>query len=254
MQPSLWRRSRSIREIRKRMRCFCAARRTTATIRSFASNRAGNHGPGSWSMPAETQSCRARCSPWCSASNDSKVKAWSWLASSTARSHPDKPRRRFLLLGCSVRSRATLPGRTAIATCSSSCAGSKRDRAWSSSCCATWRSTDYQNAPELIGHVDIALGREAPASLAILQSFVPNEGDAWTFTIDEVQRYFERVLMNGRSNPPGGHPPLLERARLEPPPDGTRAHRRLSRRRPAARAAHGRAASGPRRCQGRSRV
>jgi maltose alpha-D-glucosyltransferase/alpha-amylase len=77
----------------------------------------------------------------------------------------------------------------------------------------------YANAPGLLGHIDIALGREAPASLAILQTFVPNEGDAWTFTVDEVQRYFERILMNGLATPPGGHPPLLERARLEPPPE-----------------------------------
>jgi maltose alpha-D-glucosyltransferase / alpha-amylase len=77
----------------------------------------------------------------------------------------------------------------------------------------------YTNAPGLLGHIDIALGREAPASLAILQTFVPNEGDAWTFTVDEVQRYFERILMNGLATPPGGHPPLLERARLEPPPE-----------------------------------
>ena len=30
--------------------------------------------------------------------------------------------------------------------------------------------------------------------IAILQGYVPSQGDAWTFTLDEVTRYFDRVL------------------------------------------------------------
>jgi maltose alpha-D-glucosyltransferase / alpha-amylase len=75
----------------------------------------------------------------------------------------------------------------------------------------------YQHAPGLIGHIDVAVGRDVHSTLAILQKFVPNEGDAWTFTVDEVQRYFERILINGSAADPAPAPPLLERARLDPP-------------------------------------
>ena len=34
---------------------------------------------------------------------------------------------------------------------------------------------------------------QEPVTLAILQGFVPNEGDAWRYTLDSLSRYFERV-------------------------------------------------------------
>jgi maltose alpha-D-glucosyltransferase/alpha-amylase len=41
-----------------------------------------------------------------------------------------------------------------------------------------------------------------PMTLAILQAFVRNEGDAWTYTLDSVGRYFQEVLarMHGAEN------------------------------------------------------
>ena len=30
--------------------------------------------------------------------------------------------------------------------------------------------------------------------LAILESYVPNSGDAWSYTLDSIGRYFERIL------------------------------------------------------------
>ncbi len=45
-----------------------------------------------------------------------------------------------------------------------------------------------------------------PRRVAILQRFVPNEGDAWVHTLDELERYAERVLTDpphgGRARPP----------------------------------------------------
>jgi maltose alpha-D-glucosyltransferase/alpha-amylase len=48
--------------------------------------------------------------------------------------------------------------------------------------------------PALVGHVELHRGRRSHATLMVVQTFVPNRGDAWTFTVDEVQRYFQRVL------------------------------------------------------------
>ncbi len=57
--------------------------------------------------------------------------------------------------------------------------------------------------PALTGHVELRYGREGSSTVAIVQAFVPNQGDAWTFTSDEVQRYFERVLTRpGASDAP----------------------------------------------------
>jgi len=56
-----------------------------------------------------------------------------------------------------------------------------------------------------------------PMSLAILQSFVPNEGDAWQYTLDFLNRYFEYVL----AHPTVQVPPIPEKHLLlllkEPP-------------------------------------
>ena len=32
-----------------------------------------------------------------------------------------------------------------------------------------------------------------PFTLGILQGYVPNEGDAWRYTLDSLSRFFERV-------------------------------------------------------------
>ncbi|HSN78689.1 MAG TPA: putative maltokinase [Anaerolineae bacterium] len=66
-------------------------------------------------------------------------------------------------------------------------------------------------------------GAEAgePISLALLQGFVPNQGDAWRYTLDSLQAYFERSLVH--YSPPAWvtnlpSRPLLDLAQ-EPIPD-----------------------------------
>jgi maltose alpha-D-glucosyltransferase/alpha-amylase len=60
-------------------------------------------------------------------------------------------------------------------------------------------SRSFTRVPPLLGAIEYAReGRDA-ASLAILQEFVRNEGNAWQVTIDELGRYFERRA--GRPDP-----------------------------------------------------
>ena len=82
-------------------------------------------------------------------------------------------------------------------------------------------------------------------AIGILQAFVPNEGDAWTYTLDHLEHFLERVL----ALPPDEVPPALPSS---DPVDadgsgraasGGDAHQHLPRVGPAARAAHGRHAS-----------
>jgi maltose alpha-D-glucosyltransferase/alpha-amylase len=53
----------------------------------------------------------------------------------------------------------------------------------------------FERVPKLVGHAEIIdLGSSATSTLAILHTRVVHQGDAWKFTLDEVERYFERVL------------------------------------------------------------
>jgi maltose alpha-D-glucosyltransferase/alpha-amylase len=66
--------------------------------------------------------------------------------------------------------------------------------------------TSFANIPPVAGQLEYRIGRGEPTTLAILQGFVLNEGDAWKFTLDEVERYFERVLIHRQRE--GGIPDL----------------------------------------------
>jgi maltose alpha-D-glucosyltransferase/alpha-amylase len=63
----------------------------------------------------------------------------------------------------------------------------------------------FEHSPELVGTIDHVPEGKPPHTLALLQRYVPNEGDAWAFTLDELGRFSERVLtdppVRGRSVP-----------------------------------------------------
>ena len=40
-------------------------------------------------------------------------------------------------------------------------------------------------------------------TLGILQQFVPNVGDAWSYTLDSLSHYFERALAQPEAQVPG---------------------------------------------------
>ena len=58
----------------------------------------------------------------------------------------------------------------------------------------------FPNTPPLAGWIDYKNGRAEPRNLAILQGFVANQGDAWQFTLAELERYFENAAT--RTEPP----------------------------------------------------
>jgi maltose alpha-D-glucosyltransferase/alpha-amylase len=51
----------------------------------------------------------------------------------------------------------------------------------------------YPHAPPLAGALEYQIPRREPMTLGMLQGYVPNEGDAWQFTLDQLGRYFEEV-------------------------------------------------------------
>ena len=52
----------------------------------------------------------------------------------------------------------------------------------------------FQHIPAVLGAIEYSAGEEESITLAILQQFIPNEGDAWTYTLDVLGHYFERIL------------------------------------------------------------
>jgi maltose alpha-D-glucosyltransferase/alpha-amylase len=71
----------------------------------------------------------------------------------------------------------------------------------------------FDNIPRVAGTVEYRRGRGRTVSLAVLQSFVPNEGDAWKYTLDSLDSYLEYVL----AHPTVQIPPILRRPLLSLP-------------------------------------
>ncbi len=52
----------------------------------------------------------------------------------------------------------------------------------------------YAHVAPMLGYVEYRTRKAESISLAVLHGYVPNEGTAWQYTLDELSRYFERVL------------------------------------------------------------
>jgi maltose alpha-D-glucosyltransferase/alpha-amylase len=52
----------------------------------------------------------------------------------------------------------------------------------------------FTHMPPLVGAIEYKRARAEPLTLAVLQGYIPNEGDAWSFTLDALDGYFEHVL------------------------------------------------------------
>ncbi len=80
----------------------------------------------------------------------------------------------------------------------------------------------FGHVPPVAGAIEYRPRQGGAMSVAILQGCVENEGDAWRFTLDSVEQYFEEVVTRtaGERNPPvlqDGS--LVDLARAEPPPE-----------------------------------
>jgi maltose alpha-D-glucosyltransferase/alpha-amylase len=52
----------------------------------------------------------------------------------------------------------------------------------------------YPHTAPVLGAIELRRRKAEPMVLAVLQKLVPNEGDAWQYTLDELGSYFERVV------------------------------------------------------------
>ncbi|MDH5364938.1 MAG: putative maltokinase, partial [Dehalococcoidia bacterium] len=76
----------------------------------------------------------------------------------------------------------------------------------------------FAHISPLAGALEYRRGKSQPMSLAVLQAFVPNEGDAWQYTLDSLEYYLKNVL----AHPTVQVPPVPQKHLLsllkEPPP------------------------------------
>jgi maltose alpha-D-glucosyltransferase/alpha-amylase len=49
--------------------------------------------------------------------------------------------------------------------------------------------------PALAGTMEYTRNQGEPAALALLQAFVPNQGDGWTWTLEELERYYQECSL-----------------------------------------------------------
>jgi len=55
--------------------------------------------------------------------------------------------------------------------------------------------TSFRNTPRVAGSLQYEpKNGDEPTTLAIVQSYTPNSGDAWSYTLDAIGRYFEKAL------------------------------------------------------------
>jgi len=57
--------------------------------------------------------------------------------------------------------------------------------------------TSFEHTPRLAGALEYRSGAGEPITLAILQGYTQNSGDAWHHTLDAIGRFFEQVLSEG---------------------------------------------------------
>jgi maltose alpha-D-glucosyltransferase/alpha-amylase len=75
----------------------------------------------------------------------------------------------------------------------------------------------FPHTPALLGSLEYRQNEGEPVTLAILQRFVPNRGDAWAYTLGELRRFYGRVRA-GRARPPSSPGGPLALAGTTPAP------------------------------------
>ncbi|MDT0685876.1 maltose alpha-D-glucosyltransferase [Autumnicola psychrophila] len=58
--------------------------------------------------------------------------------------------------------------------------------------------TDYKNSPQFVGALEYRTGARNIIVLGMMQDLIPNQGDAWDYTKDSINRYFENVMTRAK--------------------------------------------------------
>ena len=67
----------------------------------------------------------------------------------------------------------------------------------------------FSHTPAVAGALEYRQDHGEPMTVAILHGFVPNQGDAWQYTLEALDHYFERALVHEVRQPPLPQNPLI---------------------------------------------
>ena len=71
---------------------------------------------------------------------------------------------------------------------------------------------NYRNTPPLLGSIEQFDSEQQPTALAVMQGFVPNQGDGWAFTLAHLKGIFDGFLKGHTAEGSNGvYAPLAER-------------------------------------------
>jgi len=82
--------------------------------------------------------------------------------------------------------------------------------------------TTFSHIAPLAGSLEYRRAKGEPISIAILQAYVPNQGDAWQYTLNTLAHFFTAPELVG-AQPPAMPRSLLEASKLEPSEIATKA-------------------------------
>ena len=82
--------------------------------------------------------------------------------------------------------------------------------------------TTFGHIAPLAGSLEYRRAKGEPISIAILQAYVPNQGDAWQYTLNTLAHFFTAPELVG-AQPPAMPRSLLEASKLEPSEIATKA-------------------------------
>ncbi len=77
----------------------------------------------------------------------------------------------------------------------------------------------FRYTPPLAGSIEYRRGNQQPVTLAVIHRFIPNQGDAWRYTLDNVVRSLDRALARKADDTvaAAARRPLLSLAQMELP-------------------------------------
>ena len=68
----------------------------------------------------------------------------------------------------------------------------------------------------VVGFIEYRRRGAEPITLGVLHRYVPNQGTAWQYTLDQLSQYFERVAALSPRTTPQAIPPGLARGAQGP--------------------------------------
>ncbi|MGA9536426.1 MAG: putative maltokinase, partial [Desulfobacterales bacterium] len=77
----------------------------------------------------------------------------------------------------------------------------------------------FAHIPPVAGFIEYRSPQGTPKTLALLQGYVVNQGDAWEYTLNILDRYFEQIIARGIAREKAPVPPagLLQLSNGDPP-------------------------------------